>query len=471
MDTKSTLVMSAFAALLPSCLEPTQVTVELTTDVACQDLDETQIVLGSLNALNSSAPHATTTACNAGRIGDIVIVPYKSADETFGFQVVVGVGKDTDACVASGFMGGCIVARRALSFQQRTPLQLTVQLEVDCIDVPCGATKTCRKGTCVPALLQNPIECSDPAGCLDSGSGGSGSGGSPPASCGNGVREGNEACDDNNTVSDDGCSNDCREEFLISVDWMQRTVMLLDRNTGNIIRVFAEAPDTGTFNPLYVLQMPTGEVLVTDTSQGNIIRYDINGNFIDKPIAGNLDINEIALQNQNFLIGKRTKGIDKHALTSFANLGQFASYDDAMALEVLNDRWVLSTGMSTGEITLFDGAGEESPNIIHDGGGFFHLHQTFDGRILAPDFASGDIVELIQTTKPAPPHILGLPMTVARRLTITSPFSVFELPNGTWLVAGSTGLARFDPDENKLLAELTTNGYGAIETYLGPLAP
>jgi hypothetical protein len=62
-------------------------------------------------------------------------------------QVVVGVGQDTDVCVANGFKGGSIVARRALGFVPHQSLTLPVQLEVDCIDVPCGATETCRKGS------------------------------------------------------------------------------------------------------------------------------------------------------------------------------------------------------------------------------------------------------------------------------------------------------------------------------------
>jgi cysteine-rich repeat protein len=38
----------------------------------------------------------------------------------------------------------------------------------------------------------------------------------PPAVCGNGVKEGAEACDDNNTVSGDGCSSTCTVEVPVA---------------------------------------------------------------------------------------------------------------------------------------------------------------------------------------------------------------------------------------------------------------
>src|SRR5262249_51723793 len=64
-----------------------------------------------------------------------------------------------------------------------------IQLEASCIDVPCGVTETCRRGTCVSATLPDPTHCTDPAGCDGkdagaSGSGGSGAGGSGGASSG-----------------------------------------------------------------------------------------------------------------------------------------------------------------------------------------------------------------------------------------------------------------------------------------------
>jgi hypothetical protein len=174
--------MGSFLGLMvPSCLQPTQVTLELSTDARCEDLDETQLFIGLIDEPGGLAPSAITKACSEdGTIGTIVFVPKEDRNQQFAFSVVVGVGKETDACPGSGFQGGCIVARRVLSFVPHQPLVLPVELEVECLDVPCGATETCRSGSCVPALINDPENCTDPLGCDGSadGSGGSSSGGS-----------------------------------------------------------------------------------------------------------------------------------------------------------------------------------------------------------------------------------------------------------------------------------------------------
>ncbi len=172
------LAAVALGLLAIHCLAPTQVTLEISTDAVCADLDEVQITVGQLGEFQGLPPAATTNACDEeGRIGSIVVVPQEK-DSSFGVEIVVGVGQPTEACIASGFVGGCIVARRSMSFVRHTPLELPIELELSCVDVPCGALETCRQGQCVSAVIDDPLDCAIPGGCEGEGDGPS-SGGAP----------------------------------------------------------------------------------------------------------------------------------------------------------------------------------------------------------------------------------------------------------------------------------------------------
>gem|GEM_PF-2880696 len=169
------------APLFCGCLDATQVEVELTTDVNCADRPETTISVGTLGQLDSSAPVAVTTACDAktGRIGSIVVLPHESKEGQVGIEIVAGIAKGADECRRDNFAGGCIVARRSLNFVKHHGLQLPIELEAACVDVPCGATETCRKGACVSAEV-DPNSCFTSQGCsiVDPQGGSGGSGGS-----------------------------------------------------------------------------------------------------------------------------------------------------------------------------------------------------------------------------------------------------------------------------------------------------
>ncbi|HYQ04881.1 MAG TPA: hypothetical protein VER96_39670 [Polyangiaceae bacterium] len=168
------------ATLLGGCLDATQIAVELHTDVKCADRPETTISVGTLGQLESSAPVAVTTACDAqtGRIGSIVVLPHDSKEGQVGIEVVAGIVKSAEECRRDNFVGGCIVARRSLNFVKHHGLELPIELEAACIDVPCGATETCRRGACVPAQV-DPNSCYTSQGCsiADPGAGAGGVGG------------------------------------------------------------------------------------------------------------------------------------------------------------------------------------------------------------------------------------------------------------------------------------------------------
>lgn len=150
------------------CLDPTQITLEITTDVKCADLHETSIAIGGLSQLEAGAPSATTGRCDpsTGQVGSLVVVP-SGMGQAAAVRVVAAFGgrKTADECVATGFKGGCIVARRVVSYVSHTRLRLPIRLEAACADVPCDATETCLGGRCVPAT----VDCDPVLGCVPSG--------------------------------------------------------------------------------------------------------------------------------------------------------------------------------------------------------------------------------------------------------------------------------------------------------------
>jgi|GEM_PF-2944914 len=166
--------------MLDGCLAATQVKVEITTNAKCEDIQDVSVSVGPLSELLERPPSTTTSTCVDGRIGTIVLIPATSDEGQFAVRVVGGVNQSSPACVEGVASEGCIDSRRALSFIPHEGLSLPIELELACLDVPCGATETCREGTCVSAELRDARNCTDPLGCEERpmGSGGSSSGGS-----------------------------------------------------------------------------------------------------------------------------------------------------------------------------------------------------------------------------------------------------------------------------------------------------
>ena len=185
----SCCVALLLATATTGCRDATYVTLELQTDAKCVDLTATSVAVGAPSEIESLSATTTTRHCESdGTIGSLVIVPSDDKDARFGIRVVAGVGKDPDDCAASGYLGGCIVARRTLRFVPHTALKLPVELTLDCLDIPCGALETCSHGTCVPAEIVYPSECAKPGGCTigTGGSGGAGGAGGTAGTAGAG---------------------------------------------------------------------------------------------------------------------------------------------------------------------------------------------------------------------------------------------------------------------------------------------
>lgn len=158
-----------------ACLDPTQATFEITTNVACGPeeraagaLYETGLVAGTAEQVEDSELQTTTRACTAGeaahRVGDIVVYPDGDAAEARAL-FVAGIGEArAEDCTAfargdttSPFAASCIVARRRVAFVENVDLQVPVFLDSACAGVACGEGTTCRveggSTTCVDAAV------------------------------------------------------------------------------------------------------------------------------------------------------------------------------------------------------------------------------------------------------------------------------------------------------------------------------
>ena len=149
-----------------SCRSATQVTFEVTTDIACSEHRGTILSVGRLSEIDSRPVSSSRAECDpkTGRIGSVVVVPSEGNEDEIAARFVLGIGKSPERCVDDGFKGGCIVARRALRFIAHEPLVVAVPMRNECRDVVCPSGKTCVRGNCVGAQILNVGGCVG-AGC------------------------------------------------------------------------------------------------------------------------------------------------------------------------------------------------------------------------------------------------------------------------------------------------------------------
>ncbi len=152
-----------------SCLDPTQITVVVSTDVRCEDTKGTSFVGGRPGGLDLDTPATSTTDCAQGRIGTLVSTPSGDKNADAAFAVVMGVDRPVSECTSADHFKGCIVQRRLLRYIRHTPLELPVTMWLVCKDVECGPDTTCaRSGKCVPARIGDPSRCAE-GPCLPEG--------------------------------------------------------------------------------------------------------------------------------------------------------------------------------------------------------------------------------------------------------------------------------------------------------------
>ena len=172
------LAAGALAAQL-GCQPPTEITLELSTDIACPgSFQGVTVTVASRDAVETNAAGAVTTQCDSvtGRIGSIVVVPSGSRDDEVAIKVVAGRDMSPEDCTADNGYGadapgakGCAVARRILRFVPHTPLELPIELRDVCVGVKCAPQDTCVNGICVSAEVTDDERCAEAGACAQPG--------------------------------------------------------------------------------------------------------------------------------------------------------------------------------------------------------------------------------------------------------------------------------------------------------------
>ena len=153
-----------------ACREPTQITLEITTDVPCDSLSDVAITTGATTVDAEGRPVTVVTSrCDksTGRIGSLVIVPSGSVDDAVAITVTGRVTKPGDPpagpCVAP-YGPSCIVLRRFLKYVPHTRLTMPVSLARSCAGLPCLPDETCDQGACRPVGDCGASGCASPDG-------------------------------------------------------------------------------------------------------------------------------------------------------------------------------------------------------------------------------------------------------------------------------------------------------------------
>ncbi len=185
---------AALAALFAAtaCLDPTQATIEITTDIACggpghepATLFDVVVSAGVPGSALGEAVQTISDHCEGGDIGSVVVVP-RAGEPRASVLVVGGIGStNAEACLpfARGEVDQapeCVVARRTVAFVDHTPLRVPVRLFAACAGVRCAEDRTCVPGapldeTGLPCVSAE-VECRG-AVCTVGGGGEVGGGG------------------------------------------------------------------------------------------------------------------------------------------------------------------------------------------------------------------------------------------------------------------------------------------------------
>lgn len=183
-------VLAAGPLFIYSCREPTQITVDLTTDLPCVGLaddagvsrpavpgqfsGEGRAALWVSGDTPSTAPQVVAKSCAQGaataRIGTIAIVPSKSNDDRVVITAAINVRDPakSEQCPGDPPSPDCIVARRTVGFIPHTPLTLPIHLALACAGVVCKKGETCNDGRCISDVVNCTSE-SPTCGTVDAG--------------------------------------------------------------------------------------------------------------------------------------------------------------------------------------------------------------------------------------------------------------------------------------------------------------
>lgn len=145
---RAALVMLPAALALWQCRAPTQIALDVRTDVPCVALTGVSIhVAATAEESEVNAPSAITTHCESGRIGRIFFAPGGSTDSSVAVVVSAALGGDPEVCLRSAPSAACIVARRRLSFEPSITRVIPVLLRRSCAGRRCDTLTTCADAT------------------------------------------------------------------------------------------------------------------------------------------------------------------------------------------------------------------------------------------------------------------------------------------------------------------------------------
>ena len=164
-------IAAPLTLLAASCRDPTEITVRVTTDLACNQTPGLAKAWVASAGTELEAPSCTPQTPD-NYVGTIVIVPGPAGDDAKVEVTVVGSvnAASNDTCLASKKnVGDCLVVRRRLSFIPHTPLTLPIRLDSRCLNVQCKDSETCIEGACKPVDVDPVPPPSGDAGAADVG--------------------------------------------------------------------------------------------------------------------------------------------------------------------------------------------------------------------------------------------------------------------------------------------------------------
>jgi hypothetical protein len=159
-NTARALVHVAILTSAGGCLDPTQVTLSLSSDV-CARISETAISVGAIGEVEMMSPAATQGGCSGADIGTLAVAPTDDKSAAWALKVVSSVEALVDACQPPEYGPQCIVARRSLRFIEHESLELPIVMRESCLGVLCPEDQTCVDGECRLAACDDPGNCGE----------------------------------------------------------------------------------------------------------------------------------------------------------------------------------------------------------------------------------------------------------------------------------------------------------------------
>ena len=150
----------ALIALAPSCKTPTEVTVELSSEVGYRGDMAVAVQIDREGTVEAAPPRVVTRSAwpASGSVGTVVVAPSGDDDEVV-MRVVLAAGREPSSCSAAD-AAGCVVVRRRVRFARGESTSARIVLRPACLGVYCDAKTSCATdGRC--GSLDGDVATSD----------------------------------------------------------------------------------------------------------------------------------------------------------------------------------------------------------------------------------------------------------------------------------------------------------------------